>query len=464
MGRLDGAKWYGPDDRPHGPRECEVRGKARVQQLHLVGFTTDHRGLIFSVRRGARSGSYQIAVDDRLFEAVDDARAWLEEAAAAEGVEALLVSQRDQGPHSVLSVREVQNRLRQGRSIDAVAAEAGVEASWVARFAAPVLTELAEVVRTVRATRYVKQRTGTSAAPLGDSVYRNLVARGLTTPREEFDRAWSARQLADGIWLVSFRYHYRGRDVTVSWSYDETTRKVAARDRLATQLAFRPGGPPPPTRSKTVGAGAAAVADAAAEDGDRPANPAKAAAKRLAAARKAARAQMAADAKKNTRRNAAVARNAASRPLRPAPKPKPAPKPAVEDPVVEVKAPPQPKRPPKPKPMLAKNAPRPEPSPSPAEQQRRREPLRPDRPTGPAVPEREPRAPGSGPDGEWPVRRTLTATEPEPLSPAAGPTEAPVFRTDLVRPARDDLPSREARPVDAAEPAPDGRRRRLRAR
>ena len=34
-----------------------------MQQLHLVGFTKDHRGLIFSVRRGAKRGGFVVDVE-----------------------------------------------------------------------------------------------------------------------------------------------------------------------------------------------------------------------------------------------------------------------------------------------------------------------------------------------------------------------------------------------------------------
>ena len=301
-----------------------------MQQLHLVGFTTDRRGLIFSVRRGAKSGSYLVEVGEEVLAAIEEARARLaEEAAEAEA--ATVVPDRAERPQSNLAVREMQARLRRGQSVDQVAAKAGVDASWVARFAPPVMTEMAEVIRSVRARRYVKQRVGTSGATLGESVYRNLVDRGVSTPRDELDRGWSARQLADGQWEVRFRYVSRGRPVAVAWTFDDVTGKVTARDRLAGQLAFRPGGPPPAKRTKPAGAGAgagaAAVAEAASDDPPRPAA-AKAAAKRVATARRAARAQMMADAEKATKRNVAVARKAATR----KPKPRPAPKP---DPEVE---------------------------------------------------------------------------------------------------------------------------------
>src|SRR4051795_7743895 len=46
---------------------------ARVQKLHLVGFTTDIEGLIFSSRRGSRSGGYMVVLDDRLLERIEEA-------------------------------------------------------------------------------------------------------------------------------------------------------------------------------------------------------------------------------------------------------------------------------------------------------------------------------------------------------------------------------------------------------
>ena len=43
-----------------------------MQQLHLVGFTTDHDGLIYSARRGAKSGSFVIELDDDLVDTIEE--------------------------------------------------------------------------------------------------------------------------------------------------------------------------------------------------------------------------------------------------------------------------------------------------------------------------------------------------------------------------------------------------------
>jgi hypothetical protein len=285
-----------------------------VQQLHLVGFTTDHRGLIFSVRRGAKSGGYVIRLDESVMTAVEELRALLADE-KAEQDDATSSSKRQE---SSLSVREVQARLRRGRTIEQVAREAGVDATWVSRFAVPVLAEQAEIIRAARATRMTKQRVGLSGAPLGDSVYRNLAERGLADPREELDKAWRAQQLTEGMWLVTLKYSLRGRESEGVWEYDEAAGALRARGRLGTQLGYRE-----PTRRASSASRSSRSATPTARAKKASANapstarrsPSRQATKRVATARRAAAARMVSDAEKATRRNAAVARKAATKPV-----------------------------------------------------------------------------------------------------------------------------------------------------
>jgi hypothetical protein len=286
-----------------------------VQQLHLVGFTTDHRGLIFSVRRGAKSGGFVVQLDESVMTAVEELRALI----AEEQAEQAGANRSSKRPESSLSVREVQARLRRGRTIEQVAREAGVDAAWVSRFAVPVLAEQSEVIRAARATRMTKQRVGLSGAPLGDCVYRNLAERGLVDPRAELDKAWRARQLTEGMWLVSIKYTLRGRESEAVWEYDETAGALRARGRLATQLGFRE-----PTRraskaSSSRGAAKPATRAKKATKANAPTtarrSSSRQASKRVAAARRAASARMASEAEKATRRNAALARKAATKPV-----------------------------------------------------------------------------------------------------------------------------------------------------
>jgi hypothetical protein len=253
-----------------------------VQKLHLVGFTTDRRGLIFSARRGAKSGGFVVLVDDDVRAAVEEALAT--DAPTAAEAEAELNQRR---PESALSVREVQARLRSGRTIDEVAALAGMEPAWVARFAAPIVAEQAQMVAAVRASVFEKARIGPSALPIGEAVYRNLAEKGVVGTADDLDSGWSARQLADGLWLVSFEYVSRGRPAHAGWDYDEREGTVRARDRLASMLAYRAPAPgavrAPAARGRST----------------------------VSTARKAAATRMAAVAQKSAARNATASRRAA---------------------------------------------------------------------------------------------------------------------------------------------------------
>ena len=44
-----------------------------MQKLHLVGFTASFDGLIFSARKGAKSGNYVVPLDGRLLKQIAEA-------------------------------------------------------------------------------------------------------------------------------------------------------------------------------------------------------------------------------------------------------------------------------------------------------------------------------------------------------------------------------------------------------
>src|SRR5205807_7690741 len=89
-------------------------------------------------------------------------------------------------PRSTLTPREIQGRLRAGRSIEEVAAEAAVDTEWIDKFAAPIIAEQAKIVERARGLTYVKPRLGMSAEPLGRAVAWNLASRGVTPLAREF--------------------------------------------------------------------------------------------------------------------------------------------------------------------------------------------------------------------------------------------------------------------------------------
>ena len=224
-----------------------------MQQLHLVGFTTDQDGLIFSARKGSKSGSYVVRLDKRLLSRIQEAQSRQEEEDDARG------RTRVERVESILSPREIQARLRSGRTIAQVAREAGVEEEWVARFAPPILAEQAQVISRARALTFSKQRLGESAETLGASVLWNTAEKGVRLPDDVFDDCWSAFHLREGEWVVRFAYFNRKKVQHAEWEVDLRDGTLTARNRLASELGYvepgrrrkrLPPAQPPPVAAK----------------------------------------------------------------------------------------------------------------------------------------------------------------------------------------------------------------------
>lgn len=214
-----------------------------MQQLHLVGFTTDLESLILSARRGSKSGGFVVPLDDHLLEVVAEALKMRRTAAGEEGESALERALAAESAPAIrqeswLKPREIQARLRAGRTIEAVAAEAGVDEEWVERFAAPVFAERSQIIRRARDATFSTARKGESSEPLGVSVRWNVADRGVRLTDDEFDARWGAYQLQDELWVVRFEFVSRGRQQAAEWTFDASEATLASRNRLASDLGL----------------------------------------------------------------------------------------------------------------------------------------------------------------------------------------------------------------------------------
>jgi hypothetical protein len=208
----------------------------------VVGFTDDHEGLILSARRGTKSGGWTVVVDAEFEETV--AGLLKERGAEAEP--------RIPRAESLISVREMQQRLRAGQTIKQVARAAQVHEDWVERFAVPIQAEQQQVVRQTLELYFTKNRNGRSTQNLGMSVWWNLLDRSVTLEEDGWDKGWSAFLIRDSVWVVRFDYDARKRHFQAEWEVDLKTGTVVSRNRLGTELAYveagrrrRPGPPPP---------------------------------------------------------------------------------------------------------------------------------------------------------------------------------------------------------------------------
>ncbi|MDQ1404072.1 MAG: hypothetical protein QOG03_2388 [Actinomycetota bacterium] len=184
-----------------------------------------------------------VAIDDELIEAIDDAferRAADDPEGGGESDRSLtgLAHRRSPRAESKLSPRDIQARLRSGRSISEVARAAGVDEDWVARFAAPIQAEQAQVIARVRSIVYSKQRLGSSAQPLGVAVLWNLRDKGVVMYDDTFEEGWTAFHVRESEWIVRFAYINRKKAQHAEWLVDLADGELISRNRLASELAY----------------------------------------------------------------------------------------------------------------------------------------------------------------------------------------------------------------------------------
>ena len=217
-----------------------------MPKLFLVGITPDHRGLVLSEHARAKRGDMVLAIDDRLLEAIDKAQR-LRTQDDGERLESnALPTKRGVNGESDevnrLTPREIQQRLRAGESIAALARSSGTDEAWIRRFAAPVLAEQARVIERARGLTYAKRGVGMSGVPLGPAVAANVIDRGVPLTLPELEAGWGAHQRPEGGWAVTFTFPLRGRRQTAEWEIDLAGGELTARNKLASELGWRESG------------------------------------------------------------------------------------------------------------------------------------------------------------------------------------------------------------------------------
>jgi hypothetical protein len=218
-----------------------------MPKLHLVGITPDHRGLVLSEHARAKRGDMVLEIDDRLLEAIDKAQR-LRTTDEGQRLESnALPSKRSEangenGDAVRLSPREIQQRLRSGETVAALARSSGTDEAWIRRFAAPVLAEKAIVIDRARTATFNKRGVGASAAALGPAVAANVIDKGVPLTLPDLEAGWGAFQHPEGGWHVTFTFPLRGRRQTAEWEVDPVTGDLTARNKLGLELAWRESG------------------------------------------------------------------------------------------------------------------------------------------------------------------------------------------------------------------------------
>ena len=234
---------YTPPAQRGGDGHCG----GRMPKLHLVGITPDHRGLVLSEHARAKRGDMVLEIDERLLEAIDKAQRLRTTDEGLRLESNALPTKRSEangetGVAVRLSPREIQQRLRAGETITALARSSGTDEAWIRRFAAPVLAEKAIVIDRARTATFNKRGVGPSAAALGPAVAANVIDKGVPLTLPDLEAGWGAFQHPEGGWHVTFTFPLRGRRQTAEWEVDPATGDLSARNKLALELAWRESG------------------------------------------------------------------------------------------------------------------------------------------------------------------------------------------------------------------------------
>jgi hypothetical protein len=191
-----------------------------MHDLTLVGVDDDGEHLVLTGSDGQR---YLLRVDEPLRAAVRRDRARLAQ---------LQIEQTN-----TLRPRDIQAKIRSGRTAEEVADEAGVSVEHVRRYEGPVLAEREFVTRQARGVRLRRAAPGTpgSYPTLDELVSARLTAREVDPATTSWD-AWRT----DGTWFVRLTFEAAGRQRHGEWEYDVQLRHVTALDDEARWLVDEP--------------------------------------------------------------------------------------------------------------------------------------------------------------------------------------------------------------------------------
>src|SRR6201995_349843 len=197
-----------------------------MQELRFVAVSEDGSYAVLAVP--GRSGRYILPIDERL-------------RAVAQG-QASRLAQYEIEVESPLRPKEIQARIRAGKTAEEIADAAGIPVERVRWFEGPVLAERAYIAQQAQAGSV--RRAGDSSGPgprLGDIVTVRLSAGGTDPAAGQ----WDSRKRADVNWQVSLTFPSGGRLHVAEWVFDVRRRHVMPDDDDAAPLSLPESALPP---------------------------------------------------------------------------------------------------------------------------------------------------------------------------------------------------------------------------
>jgi hypothetical protein len=152
--------------------------------------------------------------------------------------DALRAAVRHQGSprlsDDTLSPREIQDRIRSGSTVAEVASETGASESLIAKFAAPVLDELAHIVSSAQSVRLSVASDRPNVVEhveFGQVVESRLRASGAV------NLSWAARKLEGNTWRIAVDFALGDQPQTAAWLFELRKLTLAPENDMAIRLS-----------------------------------------------------------------------------------------------------------------------------------------------------------------------------------------------------------------------------------
>ena len=178
-----------------------------MSELRLTGKTEDGNHLALVDNEG---GEFTLRISDTLRATVNQPR---------------LTSVPSNDAIDVMSVREIQKRLRAGESFEQVAREGQISVEKVERFSGPIMQEREYILD--RAREIVMRRDSHRIEETFEDVVRTKLApRGVDTD----EITWNTWRLPDTTWHIELHYPNRDGNGAATWVFDLARRALSASD------------------------------------------------------------------------------------------------------------------------------------------------------------------------------------------------------------------------------------------
>jgi hypothetical protein len=178
-----------------------------MSELRLTGKTEDGNHLALVDNDG---GEYTLRISDTLRATVNQPR---------------LTSVPTHDAQDVMSVREIQKRLRAGESFEQIAREGQISVEKVERFSGPIMQEREYILD--RAREIIMRRDAHRIEEnFLDVVRTKLAPRGVDTD----EITWNTWRLPDTTWHIELHYPNRDGNGSATWIFDLARRALSASD------------------------------------------------------------------------------------------------------------------------------------------------------------------------------------------------------------------------------------------